>query len=530
MGVDKRGESFVAETELRNEVERLREDFQTAMRQLDVEDVGWSLVFGTGQAMDKLSGPTLDQAKKVVERTRTYSAGHALVRHAVDLRGGYVFSKGLIIPNLRDKSKSRSQGRPAKLDVFVENPVNQNYLFGGEAGHALEASLATDGCYLVIIDSKREARPMPITEVIAVQTHPDFRDEIWAYLREWSSYDPQKGEETTKREWIYTDFFTGTLPQTIKRGSEKDDVAQNKRIVDLWVNRQTGWTFGVADTLPAIPWAQMYTEVVVKGKTVTDALAAMTAKVKVKSQAGSDKVGARVSRNTGAGSIMTYGEGNDIDVFSSAGKGYDFEKARPIAAFIAAALGVSIVHLLSDPGAAGSSYGSASNLDLPQKRVMEMRQKQWASFFSRILKHVTGEDIEVTFPPTNDNDPYRDMQSVTMGWLQGAFHPEEYRKYVIELLRLDPIKDSVPEGILIPNNAASLARRDIDTDSKSPNSATTASPDQGQSNGTGGAGSTASNDQRTDLIGEMMRNSSNEEFLVRFENLIERFERANSNL
>ena len=63
-----------------------------------------------------------------------------------------------------------------------------------------------------------------------------------------------------------------------------------------------------------------------------------------------------------------------------------------------------------------------------------------------------------------------------------------------------------PEGVMTPNNENSLGRRDVDTDSSAADGVTpsTAAPDQGTSNRTGGADSTLGNDilddQRTETL------------------------------
>lgn len=509
-------------TALRNEMTLLQEDFETALQQLRFEDRGWELLYGNN--FDKDRGPDLTQVKEVAEKNRTYVAGHPLIKHAQILRTSYIHTKGLIIPGYTPLGTKRRSGRPSALDTFCNKPLNRKALFGEDAALQMEQSLITDGVFFLVGDNRtKELRSITLAEIANVYVNPDYPDEIWAYLREWSSYNPNTGKTTTEREWIYTDEFTGVKKSNINVGGKDIRVNKDKTIFDLWVNRQNGWTFGAGDAMTAVVWVRTYTELVMNGKTMTDALAQFAAKVKVKSKAGSDRVGVTVSRNRGAGQVSTYGEGNDIDVFQSAGKTYDFNGLRPIAALVAAGMDVSIVHLLSDPGAAGSSYGSASNLDLPQKRAMVLRQNQWKAFDKRVLKWGTNEDVDVSFPSLDEPDPYRDSQTIALAWQTGAFHPDEIRPRMAQAANITLTKDSAPAGILLPNNEKSLPRKDIDTEGSSTGTQA-ASPDQGRSNGAGNADSALGNDERTDTIGEMLRQAQREDFLERFEGLVQRAE------
>ncbi len=518
-------EAVVERDELLARVELLQENFDAAVRQLAFEDKGWSLAYG-GQ-VDNATGPTLDQVKEVSEKNRTYVAGHPLIKHAQVLRTSYIHSKGMDIPGITDEKSKRTpkkQGRKPALETFYNDPANQECLFGEDAALHMEQSLITDGVFLVVGDTNtKKMRSITINDIVDVYVSDEYPDEIWAYMRQWNSYSRVTNKTEVKHEWIFTDRYTDTLPSNITRGGKDVPVAKNKRIFDLWVNRQTGWSFGAGDAMTAIAWVRMYTELVMDGKTMTEALSKFAAQIKVKSKKGADAVGVRVARNRGAGQMATVGEGNEISVFQSAGKTYDFNGLRPIAALIAAGMDVSIVHLLSDPGAAGSSYGSASNLDLPQKRAMVLRQNQWKAFFRRVLKWATDQDIQVSFPDLEDQEAYRKGQLIALAWDRGMIHPEEGRLAFLKVADIPVLEDTVPDGILIPNNEKSLARRDIDTDGATPSTAPqAASPDQGRSNGTGGTSSAAANDQRSDVL-ESMRN---DEFLDRFESLVARMERA----
>ena len=465
-------------------IEHFKEALQQVAMSLAVEDLGWKKIVGGDFRDDE--GPDLDQIKEISRLSREMTAGNALINRGVDLRQSYVWSKILTVPGVDDAPGERRRGPRSKLESFVRNKVNQESVFAPGAQHRMEAALATDGCFLLMADEKsKTVRPFPITEVDAVYTNPEFVGEIWAYRRASVRID-ENGNRQTDTKWYYTDNYTG--PRKSRLGKDDTPVDKTKVVIDLWVNRQVGWAFGLPDVLPALLWARMYTELLHYGKIVNDALASFVAKVKVSKKSGADNVGIKAGK-AGPGNTVAYGAGNEVDVFSTAGKTYDFDGIRPVAAQAATAMKVSLVHLLSDPGAAGSSYGSASNLDLPTKRAMVSRQNVWTNYLERVIQWGSGEQVNLEFPPLEDPDLYRQMQTAVMAWQTGLVHEDEARTSLLSAGGISPNHRNAPEGVMLPNNENSLARQDVDTDGHeaSATGAQAASPDQGRSSGSGGA-------------------------------------------
>ncbi len=498
------------------EAEILREELAATRAVMDYDERGWISL--STQGSDK-TGLSLSQLKDHSESIREYVVINPLIGRGAGLRYSYVWSKGVEVPGVNEQAGKR-RGAPSKLERFYRNPVNQENVFSDHAHQKMELSVFTDGAYLLLGNNEtKELRPIPISEVAGIYVNPEFSGEVWAVLREWT---PDPSNPATRRRWYYSDKFTGT-----RRGSITDDAGKSVPVesrftlIDMWVNRQVGWALGVPDAMAAMPWVRTYTELVMNGKTMTDALARFASKVKVGSQKGAGNVGVKMG-GSGAGQAAVIGEGNEMDIFSSAGKTYDFNGVRPIAALVATALEVSIIHLLSDPGAAGSSYGSASNLDLPTKRAMVARQNMWKSFLERVIEWGTEERLNVSFPSLDDPDPYRESQVVALAWNSGTVHADEVRPRFMEIANISARHDSAPENVLQPNNSDSWERSDIDP-SDDPTTST-ASPDQGQSNGTGGTDSGLANDERTDNIGEAVNRMANLEILEKMESLVSRME------
>lgn len=498
------------------ETEILREELAATRAAMDYDERGWLSLSGGGQDENGLS---LSQLKHHSKSIREYVVINPMIGRGAGLRYSYVWSKGVEIPGVNEQAGKR-QGRPSNLEQFYRNPANQENVFSDNAHQRMELSVFTDGAYLLLGDNDtKELRSFPVSEVAGVYVNPEFTGEVWAVLREWN---PDPAKATTRRRWYYSDKYTGKRQGSIADDAGKSVPVDSKTtLIDLWVNRQVGWALGVPDALAAMPWVRTYTELVMNGKTMTDALARFASKVKVGSKAGANNVGVKMG-GSGAGQAAVIGEGNEMDIFSSAGKTYDFNGIRPIAALVATALEVSIIHLLSDPGAAGSSYGSASNLDLPTKRAMVARQNMWKSFLERVIQWGTGEKLNVSFPSLDDPDPYRESQVVALAWNSGTVHADEVRPRFMEIANISALHDSPPENVLQPNNSDSWERSDIDPSDDPATS--TGSPDQGQSNGSGGTDSGLANDQRSDNVSEAISRMANEATVEKLEALVVRME------
>lgn len=497
----------------------LRERLDQVQMMFRVEDQGWDKLFGGFS--DDYPGLDLDQLREIAVQIQEYEVGNPYIKRGSALRANYVWSKGVNIPGSEGNPKQR--GQKGKLVNFCADPKSQAFLLSPEAHGEMERSAFSTGTYMLVGDerTKRIEYPVSITEITAILTNPDYLGEVWAYLREWDHLKPN-GKTEKRKQWIYTDRYSGGARKTV---INKVPVAEGKTLFDQTFNSQIGWPLGVPDALAAIVWARIYSEMVNHGKVMTESLAKFAFKVTQNTQKGADKVGVKTSTG-GAGQTAVMGAVNDLVPLSSAGKVYQFRELQPILAAVATTLEVSIVHLTSDPGSAGSSYGSASNLDLPTKKAVVARQNLWESYIKRILKWATDEDVPVMFPPLDD-DIYRAIQSLALIWNTGTVHPDEIRSAIIELGGILSKHNDVPEGILVPNNEHSIQRSDIDMDGKEqPVSA--ASPDQGRPNGGVGGAGADKNDERTDNVSEMLKQFQQDALIEKLESLVERMESANA--
>lgn len=472
------------------ETENLRESLADVRAMMNYEDASWTLL--TGGSGDATEGLSLDEVKMVSEKARVKIAAGALEHRAADLHGGYVFGNGIEIDGTERDPKA--QGRPKGSVAFYENPINQENLFSDSAKKLLTKARFADGNVVAFCNTwEKTVRIIPIREISAVLTHPEYPDEVLAWQRTYTKYEPS-GEPKTEKVWVYTNRFTGTKQSSIKEGTEEVPVDKSLTAVDLRANRQSGWVFGIADVLPGLHWSTAYGEVLRYGQIVNESLAKIVYKVVTKTQKTANTVGVKL-RGTGPGGTAALGEGQDIQLVNTTQRSFDFTAARPLAAMAATAWNVSNIDLLSDSSAAGSSYGAAQSLVPATQNIFRGVQEEWTAFFQDIFEVMGFGRPGIHWAPMEKPDAYRQAQELTL--YSVALTDEEYRAQVLDRLDIPGNSSDIPPLLKMRGEAPKQA----------------ASPDQGQSNNTGGASSADKMDQRTDTIESIRQEVANEEFL-----------------
>ncbi|ALJ19500.1 hypothetical protein [Microbacterium sp. No. 7] len=475
-------------------------------RALDIEDRNWTHILG-GAHED--GGFQLAELQDISQEIRKAMVRSPIIDRGAQLRHSYVWSKGIKLPDLKPESYGARSGPKSAADrtfEAFEDSINQANVFSDTAHEEMERAEYSDGQFFLLGDNKTKIlRRVPLSQITNLLTNPDFGDEVWAWRRTWTQTD-RTGKKVVKNVWYYTDDCPQPLRDRAKRQIQGDPVDHTQTFIVHAVNRQVGWALGIPDAVAVVAWAKLYSEFLKHGYIMSRALASIAFKATVPSKKGGENAKIQLASATGAGqAVVSAGE---LTSLPTAGRGYDFNSGRPLAAMVATGVQVSIVHLLSDPGAAGSSYGSASNLDLPTKRAVVSRQKSWAAYFQRVLRWMGVENPAVTFPALDEVDLYRELQAIALGWNTGLLHPGEIRERLLDLLDIITDSEKWPEGVMLPNNEKSLARPDVDADGTTP--PTTAAPDQGARKGTGNSGA---HDLRDDKVGEGLSAMRTEQLL-----------------
>ena len=483
--------------EIIHENHQLSESLSAISKVLRLEDEHWASIFGTPSH----DGLTLDELHRLSEDIREAMVKSPIIDRGAQLRHSYVWSKGINLPE-PPKPENGEDGKPkrgpkaAGVKAFdkIDDDINQRYVFSALAHEEMERAVYSDGNFFLLGDNAtKQIRRVPVSEITNFVTNPDFKEEVWAWKRTWESTNRQ-GKSTTTSVWYYTDDCPAPEKDRAKGQIQNEKVDHTKTFIVQSFNRLVGWPLGIPDAVAVIAWAKLYSEFLKHGYVMSRALASIAFKATAPSKNAGEKMSMKLANPAGAGQTAVMGAASDLSALPSAGRGYDFDSARPIAAMVATGVQVSIVHLLSDPGAAGSSYGSASNLDLPTKRAIVARQRAWISFFRRVLKWLGLENLNVTFPTLEEPDFFREVQALIQGFESGEIHHDEMRPRLLKLLGIEPLHDDAPEGVMYPNNTESLPRRDVDADG----SGGDMSSKQGKTSPLTKGKSANSNDIRTD--------------------------------
>lgn len=354
-------------TDIRNKYETV--EFELVERMADLDRVMGSSSAQDFMAQYSVDGPDVEQLVRRSRQIRSAATLNPHVKRGMKLRASYVWSDAVEyddVPGMGGEPTGR--GVP-NVAARVMHPLNQRYVFGAQAREERETALYTDGGFLLLGDDvSKTLRPFPLAHIGGLYTNDEDPSEVWAYRRVWFT----DGGVTENVEWVFTDLFKDKRTKSIQFNGKFERVAQGKTVIDGWVNTQPGWALGFPDAGCIIEWARMYSEFIKSGKVMTDAMARIWASAKAQSDAGAKQTAAKIAGSPGYGKVVV---GNELTPLSTAGKAYDFDAGRALISIVATGIEVSVVHLTSDPGASGSSYGSAATLDLPTRLAVESRRR-----------------------------------------------------------------------------------------------------------------------------------------------------------
>lgn len=487
-----------------SEIEALKESLADVRAMMDYEDQGWKLIAGAA-AGDRLEGLELEEVQEIAQKISPKVAAGSLPKRAVDLHAGFVWGRGCYIEGTE---KPKGAGAPPTLRRIFVDTTNQESVFSDIAREELQKARFIEGNVLAAVNTKtRKINRIPFNQITGIKVDPDFPENIIAYKRTWDTKDGT--QNSVKERWYYTKRFTGGRRQKSFTSDNKQVLVEpDTTIVDLRVNRQVGHVLGIPDGLAGLLWSESYGRIISYGETVQESLAKILFKVTNQTKQGVQSSGVKIAGATGHGNTATMMQGQELTAVSTAGRGYDFASARPVAAMAASAWNVSNMDLLNDSSAAGSSYGSANALIPGNRNAMLLMQKEWANFYKDIFEVLDQGRPTIVFEPFEAPDKYREMQAITLGSV--ALSDEEYRMAVLDALDIVGEKSDIPDTLKLRSQPEQTA-------------ATQASPDQGRSNGTNSGGQGA-NDQRSDTLSTQearVRGMHIDDILRRLEELVE---------
>lgn len=431
---------------------RTAESLMGVMNMWREEDAGW-LAMGT----DNEDGLSIEDLKQWSQQLREALAGNPHIKRGAELRSDYINEGGIRFGNLgRQKSK---------ISQLIEDATQQLRYFGPTARAERYKACYTDGCVFYLGKTERDGTrgieaAVPLSEIVTTYRNPNNWNEVWAYLREWRVGKGlnAEGKVETRKMWYFTDLFESKRSRakapTIRYNGEDVRVSTDSVIFDAFVNTQIGWTFGVPHALAALAWARLYRDFLVNGKIMSDALAQFAFQLQTKSQGGTKNASMQLATPSGPGQTVV--GPNQMTPLSTAGKGYDFDSGRALASVVATAIGVSVIHLTANPGDAGSSYGSAQTLDLPTRLSVEAERRWNVELDLRVLRWMGAKNPTAEFNPLiSATDVYREIQALKLAFDSGLFAGTPVQQRMADILGVvEP--GAVPDGMLLPNNEATI--------------------------------------------------------------------------
>lgn len=476
----------------------IKEALDGVRAQLAADDKGWDIWIGGSERPEE--GLTLDDLKQWAARILEASTV-GWMKKGFSLRSTYIWQGGIQYSGI----PTETRGRGVKLQDKIDHPANQRAFFGDQARKRREKRLYAEGIALWIgNDETKILEAVPLSQITDTLTDRDNEGIIWAYRRQWSQRQ-ENGKFKDIVRWYFVDAYKHEQTDTITIKRKAEPVETGYTAFDMHANSVEGWKFGFPDALGAWIWNNYAKQAYMDGLDVTEAMATILYTATGSSAKGAQNQQLAYATPQGAASMASVGAGQAVSAMSTAGKAFDFSQIREIIAVIASNLDVSNIALTSNPGDAGSSYGSAATLDEPTRLAVEGRRAEHVDLDLRVLRWMAGSSeaarkIKVYFRTLADAaELYRRVQAVVLKWQQGLMNPKDAAEQIDDIFGV-PNGSPIPDGVLIPNNKHSLARRDIDTDTANGGGGSdagggsntpgvqAASPTQGRSSGDGGSG------------------------------------------
>lgn len=436
-------------------------------------ELSWDLI----DDYDQSRGMSLDRLKQIEETLSDMAATNPLMKRAAQLRHSYVFGNGVHFNNLAARSVA-----------LMEDIENERALFTVQAYEELNLAKFTAGNFFMLYNKKtRKVTRVPLQEIDGYITDPESSERVWFFKRRWEVLDKDNNPKEHVR-WYPLNTYKGAKRQRIQNtGGGFDPVDQDSVMFHETSNRQVGWPLGVPDALAAMSWAIAYSHYLNNNATLVKAYAQFAYTVTAQTKKGVTNTGAQVRRG-GTGGTAVMGSGNQLQAMPATGSNVDFSNGQPLAAMVAASLGVSVIALLSSPGAGGGSYGAAATLDTPTLIGMKAIQDTWTLFYKSIFRHLRDHNATVSFPEIDKDPAYREVGAAATAFQAGALHQREFRDVAISRLSVEkPLKGMPKPGAFHKQNQGG----GDDPVARQGNSGAFGSPVQGETN----------NDGRTDNIG-----------------------------
>jgi hypothetical protein len=454
-------EPIASVTELREQLlasEEHNELLQESLADLELaaEDRGWRRLGFEMEMEFSREGFT-----QVVRNCRVMAIASPLVKRGLQLRIGYIWGQGVEVQ--ARAGEQAEQDVNAVVQAFWDDPSNQTAFTSSQAQEENERTLGTDGnlCLAFFtnpLTGRVQVRVTPFEEIVDKIANPQDRDEPWFFLRQYQGtvvkpFRTAAGDMTTRsREATIKVIHPALGYRPVSRPTSIDGipVLWDQPILHIPVNRPNAGKWGIPDAYASLPWARAYEGFLTDWARLVKALSKfawrLTGDKQTKASKAVQKLRTAMPRpgsqapgqDSTAGQVAAMGPGQQLEAIPKTGATIDSESGKPLAAMVAAALGIPVTLLLADPGTTGAR-AVAETLDKPTILEMGMRRELWRSVIETVTSYVidqavkaprgplkgtvirdraTGQEVitlagevertvEVTFPPLNELDPIK---------------------------------------------------------------------------------------------------------------------------
>lgn len=387
--------------------------------ELALEDRGWIAL--TMQAAQEF---TREGRRRAAALCRILAIQNALIKRGIAVRTGYIWGDGVEI-----------SAKDADVNRVIQSFLDDNHASysGSQAREESEKSLATDGDILRALPTspltgRVKVRTIDPDEIEEIITNPEDRDEPWFYLRQYTTVVLEEGytgmtrrrRETRKVMYPALGFRPRLRPKVI----DGIEVKWDTPVQHLAVNRIDGWSFGIGDAYAAIFWARAYKEFLEDWSKLTKSLSRYAWRVTSANRGKASRAATEARRvaatnvpNESQAGATVVAAGSTLEAIPKTGATIDAESGRPLAGMAAAALGIPVTMLLSDPGQTGAR-AVAETLDEPMKHEMQLRRSLHEAADRQLFDYVIDQAIKAPRGPLSGTvrlDEYGDEVIILAG-------------------------------------------------------------------------------------------------------------------
>lgn len=370
---------------------------QESIAELEADNRGWLRI----DMLNRAGEFTRTGLNEIAAAARLNWIANPLIQRAVNVRTFYTWGQGVEI-------SARDDAVNDVVQAFLDDPLNQEVLFGHEARESKDRAVQLDGNLMFALftsplTGRVQVRSIPWTEVTEIITDPEDSARRWFYKREWTAtvLDPVTGRfESRTQKALYPDL--GYRPPVRMKTLGGMSVEWDAPLLHVRTGGLDGMQFGVSEVYCALAWARAYKGFLEDWASIAKALSRFAWKgTTVKGRVTALRRGLE-GRNTSTDTVTTppaaAGQGfvsdgaSDLTPISKSGAQLDADSGRPLAMMVAAGMDIPYTILMGDADV--GNLATAKTLDRPTELAMQSRREMWAGVHRRLCDYAIDQAVK----------------------------------------------------------------------------------------------------------------------------------------